>query len=104
MQSEELPLYNFKFNGGWDNAFSFNTRHNVEYLVRFKPNANYVPTTEFWRDDLYEIVIEVASAPDPVHIPADPYIFSTVVLIIADFFANHQRVVLYIYNECLRRF
>ena len=54
---------------------------------------------ELWRDDFYELTIRIVSAPDPLHIPADGYILPTVVAIISDFFANHQRVVLYICDD-----
>lgn len=89
MQNAERRLYDFDFVGGRDNKYNFKTINTISYNVRFKPNANYVPATEFWRDDLYEIVIEVASTPDPVHIPADPSIFPTVAAIIGDFFEDH---------------
>ncbi len=99
MQSEEPLIYRFKFEGGWDNVYSFNTKHKVEYDVRFKPDANYMPLHELWRDELHEIVIEVISAPDLLYIPADPAIFPTLVAIISNFFAVHQRVVLYICDD-----
>ena len=99
MQSEEPLIYNYKFNGGWDNVYSFGTKNYVEYDVRFKPNAEYVSPDELWRDDFYEIVIEVITAPDPAHIPADRSIFPTIVAIISDFFAVHERVILYICDD-----
>lgn len=41
-----------------------------------------------------EIVIEVISAPNPLRIPADRFVFPTVVAIISEFFAVHERVIL----------
>lgn len=99
MQSEERHFYDFDFAGGPDNIYNFRTTNNVSYSVRFKPNVDYVPFEEYWRDDLYEIVIQIAFAPDPHHIPADRFIFPTVIAIIADFFAVHQRVILYICDD-----
>ena len=99
MQSEELPTYNFKFNGGWDNVYSFGTKNNIEYDVRFKPGIDYISSDEPWRDDFYEIVIELIKAPDPAHIPADRAILSTIVAIITHFFTVHERVILYICDD-----
>lgn len=99
MPNEEPPSYKFRLIGGHENLYKFETKNGVEYDVRFKPNADYVPPEEPWRDELYEIVIDVASAPDPARIPADRVIFPTIVVIIADFFANHQRVILYICDD-----
>ena len=99
MQSEEPLIYRFKFEGEWNNVYPFDTKHRVEYNVRFKPDANYVPLHELWRDELYEIVIEVISASDPLRIPADQAIFPTIVAIISDFFAFHQWVILYICDD-----
>ncbi len=99
MQSEARPIYNFKFNGGRDNVYSFGTKNSIEYDVRFKPTTDYVSLDELWRDDFYEIVIEVIAAPDPTYIPADRAILSTIVAIITDFFAVHKRVILYICDD-----
>lgn len=99
MRNEAPPIYNFKFNGGIDKVYSFDTKNNVDYLVRFKPSADYILPEERWRDDFYELVIEVASAPDPTHIPADRSVFPTIEAIISHFFSNHQRVILYICDD-----
>ena len=99
MQSEELPSYKFRIIGGYENLYKFETKNNVEYDVRFNPNSNYLPLEELWRDEFYEIVIDVASAPDPARSPADQVIFPTIVAIIADFFAVHERVILYICDD-----
>lgn len=99
MQNEEPRSYNFKFKGGWDNVYSFETSHTIGYLVRFKPCADYVPPNEPWRDDLFEMVIEVAFAPDPDRIPADGAIFPTIAAILTHFFLAHQRVILYICDD-----
>ena len=58
MQNEELPPYNFKFQGGQDNVYSFDTKNTVAYLVRFKPNADYVALSEAWRDEFFELVMK----------------------------------------------
>ncbi len=99
MQSEGPHTYKFTFNGGWDNVYAFTTKYQVDYLVRFKPGLDYVPLAEPWRDEFYELVIEVISAPDPNHIPADRAIYSTIVATIAHFFVVHERVVLYICDD-----
>lgn len=99
MQSEEPHIYNYKFNKGWGIVYSFSTKNDVEYDVRFKPGADYVLPGEYWRDDFYELVIEVITAPNPTHIPADGAIFPTIVAIISDFFAVHERVILYICDD-----
>ena len=99
MQNGEPLIYRYEFLGGPTNLFNFKTANAVSYNVRFKPNADYVPPEELWRKELYEIVIDVASAPDPVHIPADQAIFPTIIAIIADFFTVHKRVILYICDD-----
>lgn len=99
MQNEALRSYDFEFVGGSANLYKFTTQRSVEYDVRFKPSADYIPPDEPWRDDLYELVIEVAEAPDPTCIPADSAIFPTIVAIITDFFRTRQRVVLYICDD-----
>ena len=70
MLNEEPPSYKFRIIGGNENLYKFETKNDVEYDVRFKPNSDYVPFHELWRDELYEIVIEIALAPDPLRIPA----------------------------------
>ena len=99
MQSEAPHSYNFTFKGGWDDVYAFTTKSEVDYVVRFKPGADYVSVAEPWRDEFYEVVIEVASAPDPSHIPADRSIYPTIVAIIAHFFVVHERVILYICDD-----
>lgn len=95
MQSGERPSYNFRVIGGPNNLYKFETKSNVEYDVRFKPCADYVPPDEPWRDDLFEMVIEVAFAPDPARLPADGAIFPTIVAILTHFFFLHERVILF---------
>lgn len=99
MPDEERLIYEFKFFGGPNNRYIFVTIHDVVYAVRFKPGADYVPLVELWRDDLYELTIRIVVAPEPIHIPADPVIFPTIVAIITDFFAVHERVILYICDD-----
>ena len=99
MPDEELLIYRFDFVGGPDNKYNFRTVNDVSYNVRFKPNSDYVPLHELWRDELCEIIIEVATTPDPLRIPADRAIFPTIVAIISDFFVLHQRVILYICDD-----
>ncbi|QMW01339.1 hypothetical protein [Spirosoma foliorum] len=79
MQNEEHRSYDFDFAGGFDNRYNFKTVNEISYSVRFKPGADYVLPGEYWRDNFYELVVEVASAPDPTHIPADRAIFPTIV-------------------------
>lgn len=43
MQSEELPSYKFRIIDGHENLHKFETKNNVEYDVRFKPNSDYMP-------------------------------------------------------------
>lgn len=99
MHNEELRSYDFDFAGGFDNRYNFVTSNGVSYNVRFKPGADYVLPGEHWRDNFYELVIEVASAPNPAHIPADRSIFPTIVAIISEFFTVHERVILYICDD-----
>lgn len=99
MQGEEPHTYRFNLIGGYNNLYKFETTKEVEYDVRFKPGADYVLPEEQWRDNFYELVIEVASAPNLAHIPADRAIFPTIVAIIADFFIVHERVILYICDD-----
>lgn len=74
MKNEEHPSYKFRLVGGVDNLYKFRTKNDVEYDVRFKPSADYVPPDEPWRDDLYELVIEVAD--DLLHRPFNAASFS----------------------------
>lgn len=99
MQNEEHRSYDFDFAGGFDNRYNFKTVNEIAYSVRFKPGADYVLPEEHWRNDFYELVIEVAFAPDPSHIPADRSIFPTIVAIISDFFTVYERVILYICDD-----
>ena len=71
MLAEPNKPYEFDYQGGFDNLYTFETKNGVGYNVRFKPNADYVSPDELWRDEFYELVIEVASAPDLNYIPAD---------------------------------
>ena len=97
MQNEERRSYDFV--GGADNRYNFRTANDISYNIRFKPGVDYVVLSESWRDDFYEIIIEVIAAPDPVHIPADRSILPTIVAIISDFFTVNKRVILYICDD-----
>lgn len=99
MQNEEPRSYDFDFAGGPDNRYNFSTTNAISYNVRFKPSIDYVPLNESWRDDFYELVIELISAPDPTRIPNDRAVALTVFHIISDFFSIHERVVLYICDD-----
>ena len=48
MLNEELPSYKLRIIGGYENLYKFETKNNVEYDIRFKPNADYLPQEEFW--------------------------------------------------------
>ncbi|GAB4030286.1 DUF6169 family protein [Spirosoma gilvum] len=99
MQDEELRSYDFDFVGGFDNRYNFVTTNHISYNVRFKPSADYVPLDKVWRDEFYELVIEITAAPDLAHIPADRSILPTIVAIISNFFTVHERVILYICDD-----
>lgn len=99
MQNEELRSYDFDFAGGSDNRYNFRTTNDISYNVRFKPGADYIPAQEHWRDDLFELVIELISAPDLNRVPNDPAVAATIFHIISDFFTVHQRVILYICDD-----
>ncbi len=99
MREEEPLSYKFKFDGGWDNVYSFTTLNRIDYVVRFKPCADYFLPQEIWRDTVFEIVIEVVHAPNPARIPADRSIFPTIAAIITTFFGLHNRVILYICDD-----
>lgn len=99
MQNEEPPSYDFDFAGGPDNRYNFRTTNDISYNVRFKPSTDCVPLNEPWRDDFYELVIELIAAPDPNRIPNDLAVALTVFHIISDFFIIHERVVLYICDD-----
>ena len=99
MLNEELPSCKFRIIVGYENLYKFETKNNVEYDVRFKPNADYLSQDELWRDDLHELTIRIASAPNPLRIPADRFILPTVIAIVAEFFAVHERVILYICDD-----
>jgi len=49
-------MYSHKFVGGQDSASTFETIDGIGYAVRFKPNTDYIPLEEPWRDNFYRAV------------------------------------------------
>jgi len=90
--------YDYKFVGGQNNEFVFETDYSVVYLIQFK-DSNYLFSLEnvHISEQVFEFVIEVAYKPTTEKIPLDPKIETTVALIFKDFFErNENRVIVYI--------
>ena len=95
----DVPPYDYIAEGEANNVYAFVTISGVFYEVRFKPSGDYISPVYSWRDSLFEIVIDVAYAPNPARIPADRSVLVTIIAIIIEFFAVHERVVLYICDD-----
>ena len=52
-------LYNFDFEGGEFNSYTFKTANNIKYRVKFKP-SDYIFGERIWSFYTYELVIEIA--------------------------------------------
>lgn len=96
--------YNFRFFGGSDNVYSFNTDNQISYSIKFKPcdyifegrTPFYVPT--------FELVIEVAINETGKNPPLDPRISFTVARIFSDFYqSNNGKVIIFICDSSDRR-
>ena len=106
MQNEEplsfefagVSAYDFTLEEGTNAIYAFTTVNEVFYEVRFKPSG-YVFSEYTWSETVFEIVIDLVVAPDLNKVPADRSIQATIIKIVADFFAVHDRVILYICDD-----
>lgn len=98
MQKEEsnIDSYEYVFLGDKNNTFAFITVNKIVYEVTFKDSDYLFANNEELKNNTFEISILVAENPTKRTPPLDKLIPKTIANIVADFFQNHERVVLYI--------
>ncbi|MBD2756414.1 DUF6169 family protein [Spirosoma validum] len=88
--------YEFEYVGGASNSYVFETTNEVTYQVKFKPTPYLFVNFPKLGEQVYELVIELVYRPTADKLRADPAIGPTVLAICRDFFANKERILLYI--------
>ena len=97
MPSEGSPnRYEFEFDGGGHNAYSFSTYDTIRYEIRFVPSGYMFESYVDHHIDAYEMVIAVADNPLGRRIPADLLTAPTIRAILYDFFRNKDQVIIFI--------
>ena len=98
MQKEEplLSIYEYFFEGGFNNTFVFETNAKILYGVKFKPSEYIIPNKTY-SNSIFEMTIEVLDIPSGVKLYPDKIIPPTIATIIKDFFHKiDQPVLMYI--------
>jgi len=94
-----LSSYNFKFVGGEQNVYLFESRLACEYEIKFKPSGYLVSDADL-EEYIFELVITLSINPFEPSLPAaDGLLAPTIAQIVADFLNSHERVVVYICDD-----
>ena len=95
MQKKITNPYSFQFAGGLSNTYLFTTIYGAAYAVKFKPTPYLFENNSELADQVYELVIELLR-PSSTRSGLDPFIAVTIIDICKDFFADKERILLYI--------
>lgn len=95
MQKDNIKSYNFRFTGDLVNSYLFTTAYGAAYSVKFKSTPYLFENSPEIADQVYELVIDLIR-PVSIRSGLDPAIAVTVVAICKDFFADKERILLYI--------
>ncbi|GAB2562720.1 DUF6169 family protein [Spirosoma areae] len=87
--------YKFEYIGGLSNAYVFETTAEVIYQIKFKSTPYLFPDESNLGQDVFELVIDVVYTPAG-KLPLDASIPATIAAICKDFFADKERILLYI--------
>ena len=95
MQKKITHPYSFQFTGGLSNTYLFTTIYGAAYAIKFKPTPYLFKNNSELADQVYELVIELLRS-SSTRSGLDPFIAVTIVDICKDFFADKERILLYI--------
>ena len=94
-----MSSYNFVFEGGEQNVYSFESKVGALYDVKFKPSGYLVIDADL-EEYIFEFVITLSFNPfEPALPPADGLLAPTIAQIVADFLTTHERVMVYICDD-----
>jgi hypothetical protein len=89
-------FYDYKFLGGKNNIYAFETDNEISYEVKFVPSGYIFEEEHPARDFTYEFVIGVVENNTGKNPPLDKKIPHTIALIFQDFFQENRNVGVYI--------
>jgi Family of unknown function (DUF6169) len=97
-------IYSFRFKGGEQNVYEFDTDNLISYDVKFKPCDYIFEGRVNFHVPTFELVIEVAVNESGNKPPLDPRISFTIARIFTDFYqSNDGKVVIFICDSSDRR-
>ena len=95
MLKKDVKPYNFQLTPGLTNSYLFTTVYNAAYSIKFKPTPYLFENHPEIADQVYELVIELIR-PASIRSGLDSAIAVTIAAICKDFFADKDRILLYI--------
>ena len=87
-EERDLPNQQYEFEHQGGNIFSFETLHQIIYLVKFKPTVYLFGEDSIFAPHSFELIIEVAENLTGKNPPSDPKIPPTIAAIFTDFYEN----------------
>lgn len=89
--------YDFYFEGGINNSFSFVTDNKISYEIKFKDSSYIFIEKLRFPYSAFEFVIDLVFLPKGVKAMLDPKVSFTIAAIFIDFFKNNnENIVIYI--------
>jgi Family of unknown function (DUF6169) len=90
MQKEEslFQAYNFEYEGGVNNAYTFQTESKISYSITFKPTFYLFGKDSVFSQNTFEFSILVVTNPTNKTPPLDKSISPTIASIFKDFYEN----------------
>lgn len=80
-------------------AYLFRTRHEAQYVVRFKPSFYVFEKYPLIAENVFEFVISLIEKPAGVILPPDERILPTIAVIANHFFQQNERVAIYVCDD-----
>jgi hypothetical protein len=90
-----LQPYNFKKNDSDSNEYAFITSSGMIYSVAFVKADFYFPNNDSFKNDTFELIIELDQTQKKTWASRDFNIPSTIASIFKDFFQQHEKVVVF---------
>lgn len=91
-----IEPYPFRFVGGKNNNYLFDTDSGITYEIKFVPSGYIWETNPFFKDFTFEFIIAILENNTGKNPPLDKKIPDTIALIFKDFFTDKRNIVVYI--------
>lgn len=94
-----LSSYDYLFVGGPQHIYTFKSRFEASYEIKFKPSPELVDNPDY-KEFMFEMVITLTDNPyAPKLPPVDALMSTTIARILTHFFETHERVVVYLCDD-----